>query len=159
MNPYCSRARRILVTAAASLLLTGCGGLESVFGPSDQPFTIDSGTFTLAPDQVQVGTFTTTESGNLAVTADWGSAENSIELSLYPGTCTVADIGEHRVDGTCSEATLIADADANPVVKPNVLLVPNLAAGTYTLVVEYDGDPDTQPTETGTFSVILSPLS
>ncbi len=36
MNPYLSRARRLLLTAAASLLLTGCSGLESPFGPSDQ---------------------------------------------------------------------------------------------------------------------------
>ena len=41
MNPYFSRARRILLTAAASLLLTGCSGLESVFGPSDQPGVSD----------------------------------------------------------------------------------------------------------------------
>ncbi len=157
MNPYFSRARRILLTAAASLLLTGCSGIESVFGPSGQPFTIDSGTFTLSPDQVRVGTFTTTESGNLAVTVDWGSVENSIELSLYPGTCTVADILEDRLTGTCSDATLVADADEVPVVKPNVLVVPNLAPGTNALVIEYDGDPG-QTTETGTFSLILSPL-
>ena len=41
MNPYVSRARCILLTAAASLLLTGCSGLESVFGPSDQPGVSD----------------------------------------------------------------------------------------------------------------------
>ncbi len=158
MNPYFSRARRILLTAAASLLLTGCGGLESVFGPSGQPFTIDQGTFTLSPDQIQVGAFSTTEAGNLAVTANWGSVDNSIELSLYPGTCTATDIQADRLTGACSEATLIADADEVPIVKPNVLLVPNLAAGTYTLVIEYDGDPG-QTTETGTFSLILSPLS
>ena len=158
MNPYFSRTRRILLTAAASLLLTGCSGVESVFGPSDQPFTIDQGTFTLSPDQVRVGPFTTTEAGSLTVTVDWGSVENSIELSLYPGTCTVTDIQEKRLTGACSEATLVADADEVPIVKPNVLLVPNLAAGTHTLVIEYDGDPG-QTTETGTFSIILSPLS
>ena len=32
MNPYSSRARRILLMAAASLLLTGCSGLESALG-------------------------------------------------------------------------------------------------------------------------------
>ena len=32
MNPYFSRARRLLLTAAASLLLTGCSGLESALG-------------------------------------------------------------------------------------------------------------------------------
>ncbi len=172
MNPYFSRARRCLLTAAASLLLTGCSGLfspsdqdalESLFGSSDQPLTIDQGainqgTFTLSPDEIQVGPFTTTQSGNLVVTADWGNAENSIGLGLYQGTCTEDDILEDRLTGTCSEATLIADADEEPIVKPNVLLVPNLAAGTYTLVIEYDGDPG-QTTETGTFSIILSPLS
>ena len=71
MNPYLSRARRILLTVAASLLLTGCdlqnlfgpsdlsdqSGLESLFGQSDQPFTIDQisqGTFDLSPDDVEV---------------------------------------------------------------------------------------------------------
>ena len=69
MNQYLSRARRILLTAAASLLLAGCSGLfspsdqdalESLFGSSDQPTTInqgtiEQGTFTLSPDEVQVG--------------------------------------------------------------------------------------------------------
>ena len=188
MNPYFSRARRILLTAAASLLLTGCSGLDSLFGPSDQsdqPFTaslfgpsdqtsgslgasdqpvtivqgtIEQGTLTLSPDQGQVGVFSTTESGNLAVTVDWGSVENSIVLELYQGTCTVADILEDRLTGTCSDATLVAIADEIPVVKPNVLTAPNLAPGTYTLLIEYFGQPG-QTTETVTFSIILSPLS
>ncbi len=154
MNPYVSRARRILLTAAASLLLAGCGG--STFGPSDQPFTIDQGTFTLSPDQVRVGVFTTTEAGNLAVTVDWISVENSIELSLYPGTCTVADILEDRLTGTCSDATLVAIADEVPAVKPNVLTASNLAAGTYTLMIEYFGQTGSQTTETVTFTIVLS---
>ncbi len=175
MNPYLSRARRILLTVAASLLLTGCdlqnlfgpsdlsdqSGLESLFGQSDQPFTIDQisqGTFDLSPDDVEVGVFTTTESGNLAVTADWGSVENSIALGLYQGTCTVADILADRLTGTCSDATLVGEADAFPVVKPNVLLVLNLAPGTYTLAIEYNGDPGQAP-ETGTFIIVLNPLS
>ncbi len=158
MNRYFSRARRILLTAAASLLLTGCGGLESVFGPSGQPFTIDQGTFTLSPDQVQVGAFTTTESGSLAVTVNWGSVDNRIALELYQGTCTVTDIQEDRLTGMCSGETRLAKTDESPVVKPNVLVVPNLAPGAYTLVIEYRSD-GSQTTETGTFSIILSPLS
>ncbi len=180
MNPYFSRARRILLTVAASLLLTGCD-LQSLFGPSDQsdqsgfdslfgqsdqsdqPFpidqgTIEEGTFTLSPDDVEAGLFSTTQPGTLTVTVDWGSAENSIELLLYPGNCTAADILENRLTGTCSDATLVAESDL-PVVKPNVLTVPNLAASTYTLAIEYEGDPGTQPTETGTFSIVLNPLS
>ena len=176
MNPSFSRARRILLTAAASLILTGCSGLGSLFGPSDhegsgdslfgsadQPTTIvqgtiDQGTLTLSPDQAQVGVFTTTETGNLAVTVDWGSAENSIVLELYQGTCTVADILEDRLTGSCSDATLVAVADKIPVVKPNVLTASNLAPGTYTLLIEYFGEPG-QTTETVTFSIILSALS
>ena len=185
MNPYSSRARRILLTAAASLLLTGCSAVDSLFGPSDQPGleslfgssdqlseghgasdqpvaidqgTIEQGRLTLSPDEGQVGVFSTTESGNLAVTVDWGSVENSIVLELYQGTCTAADILEDRLTGTCSDATLVAIADEIPVVKPNVLTAPNLAPGTYTLLIEYFGQPG-QPSETVTFSVILSPLS
>ncbi len=157
MNPYFSGARRILLTGAVSLLLTGCGGVESVFGPSDQPFTIDQGAFTLSPDQIRVGAFTTTEAGNLAVTVDWGSVENHIELELYQGTCTVTDIEADRVTGTCSDATRVAKADESPVVKPNVLTAPNLAPGTYTLVIDYHGHGG-ETIETGTFSLILSPL-
>ena len=155
MNTYFSRARRILLTAAASLLLTRCSGLDSVFGPSDQPFTIDQGSFTLSPDQVRVGAFTTTESGSLAVTVDWGSVDNRIALELYRGTCTVTDIQADRLTGTCSGETRLAKADES-LVKRNVLVVPNLASGTYTLVIEYRGD-GSQTTETGTFSIILSP--
>ena len=156
MNPYFSRARRILLTAAASLLLTGCSGLESTFGPSDQPFTIDQGSFTLSPDQVRVGAFTTTESGNLAVTVDWGSVDHRIELELHQGTCTAAVIQEHRETGTYNGETRLAKADESPVVKHHDLVVPNLAPGTYTVVIEYKGD-GSQTTESGTFSIILSP--
>ena len=92
------------------------------------------------------------------VTVDWGSVENSIVLELYQGTCTAADILEDRLTGTCSDATLVARADEIPVVKPNVLTAPNLAPGTYTLLIEYFGQPG-QTAETVTFSVILSPLS
>ena len=175
MNPYSSRARRVLLTAAASLLLAGCSGLGSLFGPSDpaaleslfgssdQPTTINQGTIaqetvTLSPDQAQVGVFTTTESGNLVVTVDWGSVENSIVLELYQGTCTVGDILEDRLTGACSDATLVAIADKIPVVKPNILAAPNLAPGTYTVMIEYFGQPG-QTTETVTFSIVLSPLS
>ena len=156
MNPYFSRARRLLLTAAASLLLTGCSGLESVFGPSDQPRTIDQGTFTLSPDQVRVGAFTTTESGSLAITVDWGSVDNRIALELYQGTCTVTDIQADRLTGACSGETRVAKADESQVVKRSVLVVSNLAPGTYTLVIDYRGD-GSQTTESGTFSIILSP--
>ena len=170
MNQYLSRARRILLTAAASLLLTGCSGLfspsdqdalESLFGLSDQPTTIDQGTIaqetvTLSPDEAQVGVFTTTEPGNLVVTVDWSSAENSIVLELYQGTCTVGDILEDRLTGTCSDATLVAIADEVPAVKPNVLTAPNLAAGTYTLMIEYFGETGSQTPETVTFTIVLS---
>ena len=54
MNPYFSRARRILLTAAVSLLLTGCSGVESVFGPSDQPG--DSNDAPTAPSSQPVST-------------------------------------------------------------------------------------------------------
>ena len=40
MNPYFSRARRILLTAAASLLLTGCSGSDNVLGPSAGTVTV-----------------------------------------------------------------------------------------------------------------------
>ena len=162
-----SRARRILLTAAASLLLAGCStleNLESLFGPSDQPLTItnhgtiDEGTITFSPEQLQVGTFTTTESGTLAVTVDWGSADHAIVLELYQGTCTATDILEDRLTGTCSDATLVAVADDEPVVKPNVLTAQNLAPGTYTLVIEYFGQSG-QTTETVTFSIVLSAVS
>ena len=80
------------------------------------------------------------------------SAENSIVLELYQGTCTVADILEDRLTGTCSDATLVAIADEVPAVKPNVLTAPNLAAGTYTLMIEYFGETGSQTTETVTFT-------
>ena len=155
MNPYFSRARRILLTAAAALFLTGCTGLDSVFGPSDQPFTIDQGNFTVSPDQVRVGVFTTTDSGSLAITVDWGSVDNRIALELYRGTCTVTDIQADRLTGTCSGETRVARADESLVTR-NVLVVPSLAPGTYTMVIDYRSE-GSQTAESGTFSIILSP--
>ena len=61
--------------------------------------------------------------------------------------------------GTCSDATLVAIADEIPAVKPNVLTAPNLAAGTYTLMIEYFGHTGSQTTETVTFTIVLSALS
>ena len=164
MNRYVSLARRILVTAAAALLLTGCDVLDSLLSPSDlddpfldQAFTIDQGSVTLSPGRVEVRVFSTTEPGNLAATVDWGSVNNSIELLLYPEICTEADILADRLTGTCSDQTLVAETDVVPVAKPNVLIAPNLASGTYTLAIEYDGQPG-QTDETVTFNIILSPM-
>ena len=86
-----------------------------------------------------------------------GSAESSIVLELYQGTCTAADILEDRLTGACSDATLVGVADAVPALKPNVLTAANLAAGTYTLMVEYFGQ--TGPTETVTYNIVLSQVS
>ena len=77
-------------------------------------------------------------------------------MGLTQGTCTVTDLQADRLTGTCSGETRLAKADESPVVKHHDLVVPNLAPGTYTVVIEYKGEPG-QTTETGTFSIILSP--
>ena len=100
------------------------------FAVTELLWQIPLGIFALM-DEIQVGPFTTTQSGNLVVTADWGNAENSIGLGLYQGTCTGDDILEDRLTGTCSDAALLAEADTVSGVKPNVLTALNLAPGTY----------------------------
>ena len=176
MNPYLSLARRILLTAAASLLLAGCSGLgldslfgpsehsdsESLFGPDNQPYTITQGTINLMPGELVLSEFETYESGSLAVTVDWGEVDHSIELLLYSGPCAASPILTNHPAGTCSNLTLVAAADQVPVVKPNVLLVTNLARGIYTLALEHVDNGSAvafQEAETGPFSIILSPLS
>ena len=102
--------------------------------------------------------FSSTASGDLAVTVDWDNAQSSIGLGLYPGTCTEDDILEDHLTGSCSDTALVAEVDPILVVKPKVLIAPNLAAGTYTLAIEYDSEPGQAP-ETGTYTIILNPLS
>ena len=88
MNPYCSRARRILLTAAASLLLTGCSGLESVFGPSDQDETSSNSTAPVVlpaptPDPTPAPTPSpTTFQGTVAGGGDGGTLEVTIQAAV-----------------------------------------------------------------------------
>ena len=174
MNSYLSLARRILLTAAASLLLAGCSGLgldslfgpsehsdsESLFGPDNQPYTITQGTINLMPGELALSEFETHESGSLAVTVDWVEVDHSINILLYSGPCAASQILTNHPTGTCSQLTLVAAADQVPVVKPNVLLVTNLALGIYTLALEHVDNGSAAPeAETGPFSIILSPLS
>ncbi len=91
MNPYVSRARRILLTAAASLLLAGCSGLESVLGGDGSPIapssvaTGDSGQSSAGPnDLARLIALVTMEGlrvGGLSASSSFGPTM----LTLHPG--------------------------------------------------------------------------
>ena len=93
MNPYFSRARRILIPAAASLLLTGCSGLESALGgegngnpiaPSSVA-TGGSGQSSAAPNDVArliaLVTMEGLQVGGLSASSSFGPTI----LTLHPG--------------------------------------------------------------------------
>jgi len=91
-----------------------------------------------------VGSFTTTVTGRLDVTADWTFATNNIDVYVTRGTCTIEQVNQ----GTCPYAA----SSESTTAKPEVLTASSLAPGTYTLMVGNRG-----PTvESASYQVVLT---
>ena len=80
--------------------------------------------------------FTTTSTGTVAVTVNWTSASNDVDLFLVRGNapCTLASFIDRSCGFVVTAETLTA--------KPEKLSAPNLAPGTYTLYIANFGETD-----------------
>jgi hypothetical protein len=68
--------------------------------------------------------FTTSQKGDLEITVDWTFAEDSIQLLVSTGTCTL-----EQING--DQCTYVASTPAATTPKPRVVTVMGLAPGTY----------------------------
>jgi hypothetical protein len=128
---------------------TFCGGLDNAF-PSD---LVASTSFTLISvpaanaqhrsDDVALVPFTTATGGTLQIDADWISAADNVQLVLFGGDCTLQD----AVQNLCDQI-----AAARGMVKPQQLVQPGLAPGTYTIMVLNFGPGSESGTMTATFT-------
>ena len=151
MTSMAARARFAAMALAA--LVGGCGGGGSPTEPPDSE-QIGAGTFTLVgtPEAISLGfnadvaalPFTLVEGGTVEITADWGSAENNIDLFLYIGNCTSALARE----GTCP----VANRTTSATTKPERLNVIGVPSGTYSVGIANFGPT----TDSGTFRVLVN---
>ncbi|HVR08610.1 MAG TPA: hypothetical protein VMW75_11230 [Thermoanaerobaculia bacterium] len=130
---------------------TFCGGLDNAF-----PGNLTASTaFTLIPvpvansegrsDDVALVPFTITTGGTLQIEADWMSAADNVQLVLFGGDCTLQD----AVQNLCDKNQIAA---ARGMVKPQQLVQPGLAPGTYTIEVINFGPNDESGTMTATLT-------
>jgi hypothetical protein len=130
---------------------TFCGGLDTAF-PSN---LVASTSFNLIAvpvansegrsDDVALVPFTTATGGNLEVDADWVSAADNVDIIFFRGDCTL----QEAVKGLCDPNQIGA---ARGKVKPQQLIMPNLAPGTYTIMVLNYGPGS----ETGTMTAVFN---
>jgi len=143
-----------VLVAAGSLTLSGCGG-DSGTTPTPVRTVIAQGTFSvldlasaiLAGDPCGFTAFvpfTTSGTGFLDVTVQWQSPSNNIEIAVARGTCTCKQAANDDCD-------VVAQSDS-PTAKPELLMVSNLAAGSYTLVIANLGERS----DSGTYEIGLT---
>jgi hypothetical protein len=129
---------------------TFCGGLDTAF-PSN---LVASTSFNLISvpeansqgrsDDVALVPFTTATGGTLEIDEDWVSANDNVDIIFFGGDCTL----QEAVKGQCDPNQIGA---ARGKVKPQQLIMPNLAPGTYTIMVLNYGPGS----ETGTMTAVF----
>jgi hypothetical protein len=72
--------------------------------------------------------FTTTQRGDLDVTVDWTFPEDSIQVFVSSGTCTLEQINS-------SQCNFVASTAASTAPKPRLVTARGVAAGTYQVYV------------------------
>jgi hypothetical protein len=130
---------------------TFCGGIDTAF-PSNLTASTSFNLIAVAvansenrSDDVALVPFTTATGGTLQVDADWVSAADNVQLVLFGGDCTLQD----AVRNLCDKNQIAA---ARGMVKPQQLIQPGLAPGTYTIMV-IDFGPGS---ETGTMTATIT---
>ena len=162
-----SRRRAALMAAVAlALVLPGCGSDSSspntpstTQPPAPVRALVVQGNFNLvslteASNQGFLADyirheFTTSGTGTLEVNADWTFANSQMGIAVGRGSCSFAQIDAALAGNSaaCPEA-----GGALATAKPARLTIPNLAAGTYTLVIVNVNDR----TESGNYQVYLT---
>ncbi len=151
MNPYVSRARRCLLTAAASLLLTGCSGL---FSPSDQGDTSSNST---APvDLITNGTSKASHTTHWFVnfyasstTGDWAFFADGTGAFRVRGpgsACANQGIGDFTWTRLGSDALLVnlaLDPLCGPTFTNFANIIGSISTGQFTTAL--DGNPYPRP--------------
>ena len=89
--------------------------------------------------------FTTSQKGDLEVTVDWTFPDDSIQLLVSNGSCTLEQINGNQ-------CAYIASTPASTVPKPRVVTVKGVAPGTYQPIVGNRGPK----TETVSIQIILT---
>jgi hypothetical protein len=72
--------------------------------------------------------FTTSQRGDLDVTADWTFPEDVIQILISNGTCTLDQIN-------ASQCSMLSSSTTSNTPKPRILTVRGVAAGTYQVYV------------------------
>jgi hypothetical protein len=120
-------------------ILPGCGGGGSSSGPNQVPIrrVIAEETFTaLLPtdaETVALVAFTSTAVGDLDITVDWTFETNDVDFILARGTLEQAL--SPACQGDSADCPLQLVSSALTLSKPEVMSVPNAAAGDYVVAV------------------------
>jgi hypothetical protein len=131
---------RYLVCLVCLIATAACGSSKSPTAPAPIPAPVTSkiieGADTVPSLFILYVPFTTTATGTIAATVNWGVPANDIDVYLARGNhpCSVDQFNAR----TC---TFLGFSESTSA-KPETVSVPNLAAGEYTLYVFNTGDAD-----------------
>ncbi len=104
--------------------LTGPGCSPTPTSPVRTMVTLGSCTNVAVNGLCRLPSFTTSQKGDLEITVDWTFPEDSIQVLVSSGTCTLEQINGDR-------CTYVASTPASTVPKPRVVTVKGVAPGTY----------------------------
>jgi hypothetical protein len=91
--------------------------------------------------------FSTTRTGHLDATVDWGSAANDVDVAITRGTCTLEQF-------EANQCTFLAFS-VSETAKPERIRAENVTPGAFTLLVENVGPGD----ETFSYQLMLTPTT
>jgi hypothetical protein len=157
-----SRKISVVIRSAAALAvmlgMTGCGNSSPSTPTQTTPTTtqtlVQQGSFRLVaistaqaagiPADAARTEFTLSGAGKLDVVVDWTFSASAVGFGVYQGSCSFNSF----YNNSCNQVG-VAPAGAG---KPARVSVPNVAAGTYTLVVTSAANVD----ESGSYQIFIT---
>lgn len=144
----------LLAVTAAAVLSQGCGGSSpSTPTPTPtpqptpaQPILVAQINRTLSADHFFPNTVTTSRTGTLTVQLNWTYPANNLLLGVATSACSVSAYQSY----SCSFLVQDSLAQTSPT---KAVTVPNLAAGSYVVIVDNWGPGD----ESYNYTVTLTP--